>query len=166
VLELPCDKTGKSDYLNAINKKSFSEDELEESERINGENMCLWYELRFERARWSDSLRVLLPVGNKDHEIIVLIVTLVVVTFLAFSVAKWVRKKVRSIKCNVNKHDDEDDDSDIEQNERKRAKTKNKNGGDGDSGGDDEEDSDYSTNVERQRNVNTRGEQHARRTAW
>ena len=39
------------------------------------------------------------PVGNSDYEMIVLIVTLVVVTFVALSVARCVSKKVQSVKC-------------------------------------------------------------------
>ena len=45
----------------------------------------------------SDSLIIQIPTGNRDHEVIILIVTCVILTFLAFSLAKWVRKKITSL---------------------------------------------------------------------
>ncbi len=49
-----------------------------------------------------------MPTGNKDYEVIVLIVTLVVVMFVALSVARWVSKKVQSITCVCNGEADKD----------------------------------------------------------
>lgn len=46
-----------------------------------------------------DHLRILLPIGKQDHEITVLIITLFVVTLLAFSIAKKISKKVQSNSC-------------------------------------------------------------------
>ncbi len=53
-------------------------------------------------------LSVEVPTGNKDYEVIVLIVTLVVVMFVALSVARWVSKKVQSITCICNSEADKD----------------------------------------------------------
>lgn len=52
----------------------------------------------------TDVLTITIPTGNRDHEIIVLIVTLVILTFLALSVAKFVRRKLESVKCTRNKN--------------------------------------------------------------
>ena len=70
-----------------------------------------------------------MPVGDQGHEFIIVILTLVVLTFLALSLAKCLRKKVRSVRCYVQKDqerkkkkkkskskDDEDDEKSDDEN--------------------------------------------------
>ena len=70
-----------------------------------------------------------MPVGNQGHELIIVILTLVVLTFLALSLAKCLRKKVRTVRCYINK------DTDKKKKKKKNKKSK-------DQSDDDEEDDD------------------------
>ena len=72
-----------------------------------------------------------MPVGDQGHEFIIVILTLVVLTFLALSLAKCLRKKVRSVRCYVNKDQ-----------ERKKKKKKSKSKDQSDDDEDDEKSDD------------------------
>ncbi len=55
----------------------------------------------------SDNLLILVPVGDQNIEGVVLVVTLVVLTFFAFSIAKCVRSKsTRRHQLNLNEQKD------------------------------------------------------------
>ena len=44
-----------------------------------------------------------MPVGRRDHELVVVVLTLIVLTFAALYLIKCIRKKVKSIKFHVNR---------------------------------------------------------------
>lgn len=96
-LMFPCQK-GNLDYLNQIRQP----------EALLNLNVCEWTQLKTGALNETDLLAVEVPTGNKDYEVIVLIVTLVVVMFVALSVARWVSKKVQSITCVCNGEADND----------------------------------------------------------
>jgi len=68
-----------------------------------------------------------IPTGSRDHEIIVLIVTCVLLTFLAFSVAKCVRRRINQTFCGSDRKrtattesggEEEEEEEEVEENER------------------------------------------------
>lgn len=60
----------------------------------NGDHFIELFKFHFKTNQSSDMLIIQIPTGSRDHEIIVLIVTCVLLTFLSFSVAKCVRRRI------------------------------------------------------------------------
>lgn len=73
-------------------------------------------------------LIIQIPTGSRDHEIIVLIVTCVLLTFLAFSVAKCVRKRITEMSCASRKQPDSTNAAgDDDEGEQEAAQTETNN---------------------------------------
>lgn len=90
-IKFPCKKLN-IDYLSEMNHRQSVE-------------ICDWTNLVLVESQndtTDELLTIQIPVGDKDYEIIVLIVTLVIVMFVALSVARCVSKKVQSVRCVFN----------------------------------------------------------------
>lgn len=117
--KLPCEKNTKirNDYLFYLDENNSS---LLNSSLVkySSHEECEWSEILFDNRRSVDNLEILLPIGKKDHEIIILIVTLVFLTFLALNLLRFARKKVETVKCYINKgKNNTDNNSENEENE-------------------------------------------------
>jgi hypothetical protein len=118
-IKFPCKKLN-IDYLSEMSHRQLVE-------------ICDWTSLVYVESQQNDTtthelLTIQIPVGDKDYEIIVLIVTLVIVMFVALSVARCVSKKVQSVRCVFNRKQlsNKDNEEEEEGEELEDEKDQNK----------------------------------------
>lgn len=75
-----------NDYLTKTFLKKNQRDVDYES--INASNLCIWESLAFESCNKETNIKINIPVGDTNHELLVLVITVMVVTFLALRLSK------------------------------------------------------------------------------
>lgn len=82
------------DYLTRTYLKANDQEIDEDFIHANLDGLCVWSKLDYEILNSEENVRIFIPVANKSQELVVLITTIIVVTFLLYKVVRCILSHV------------------------------------------------------------------------